>query len=342
MLLGSDDEDLMGINKEQAQKICESILGFLDDAGLSASSEAPTRLIDHGSFPVKSPKHLGILLKRPFKDLKRITDHADDFYDPFPDEQVKPDGSTKIRMIDNPRGELKKIQHVIDKRLLSTLVMPDSMHGGLKGKSPATNAKPHVGKSVVVKIDIKDCFPSTSNDLVYESFTKILGCVPDAARVLTRLTTYQGHLPQGAPTSTRLCNVCLLPLEKDIHDIAQSLGLVHTIFVDDIALSGERAREAILPVIKKVLQYGYSVRAKKINPMPNTCKQTVTGVGVNKKPSARGDKFEQVRQRISCLSSFEGDLEKELESIIGFVSYVRSVNTTQANNLKRLLEKVLG
>lgn len=84
------------------------------------------------------------------------------------------------------------------------------------------------------------------------------------ADLLTRLTTLEGHLPQGAPTSGALANLILSPLDLILEDIGARLGLVVTRYVDNIDFSGVRTREAILPTIAALQQAGFSVGRKKV------------------------------------------------------------------------------
>ena len=56
---------------------------------------------------------------------------------------------------------------------------------------------------MVVKLDLRDFFPSTLAARIEWYFRRI-GWNAEAAALLTRWTTVEGGLPQGAPTSPRL------------------------------------------------------------------------------------------------------------------------------------------
>ena len=55
------------------------------------------------------------------------------------------DGTPKIRTIRSPSPALKSIQSKIKNKILSPIPLPENVHGGVKGKSNITNAKPHKG-----------------------------------------------------------------------------------------------------------------------------------------------------------------------------------------------------
>ncbi len=55
---------------------------------------------------------------------------------------------------------MKAIQRRLYELLLRKLPVSAHAHGFVPGRSIASNAAPHAGKAVVIKFDIKDCFPS--------------------------------------------------------------------------------------------------------------------------------------------------------------------------------------
>jgi len=84
---------------------------------------------------------------------------------------------------------------------------------------------------------LQDCFPFITCKDVCETLHKA-GFSLTVARIITRLTTYQGHLPQGAPTSSIIQNLVFdYKVGRDIAKLAKEQGLTFTSFVDDITLS---------------------------------------------------------------------------------------------------------
>jgi hypothetical protein len=152
----------------------------------------------------------------------------------------KPDGGAP-RPIEPPRRRLKAVQRRIHVELLAPLWLPEPLHAYRGGRSIRTAALPHQGAPFLWVADIRRFFPSISNYAVYRMFWE-LGCTPDVARLLTRLTSHRGRLPQGAPTSPTLANL-FLRLSGVVHRLAgvcdkHDLGL--TFFGDDILISGSR------------------------------------------------------------------------------------------------------
>ena len=203
-----------------------------------------------------SPNKLAWAIGIPRDRLEAVARVADGFYQPFP--KRKPGG--KPRMIDNPTGELKAIQTRLNVVVLRPLPLPACMVGGVRGKDPLDHPRYHVGKKVVVTIDVKDCFPSITHKQIFGVFRHRVQCSPTVARLLTRLTTYMGHLPLGSPTSTTLANLVLAPIVLEIERLVSEHGFTPSQFVDETAMSGDRLdNQLISEVVKIFSRYGHRI-----------------------------------------------------------------------------------
>src|SRR5262249_55450888 len=116
----------------------------------------------------------------------------------------KPDGTRRKLLV--PSESLKLLQRKINDVILSRAPLLPCVYGGVRGKSVIQNATLHVGQPVVFTLDIEQCFPSIVPWMVRAIF-QALGFGQEAAGLLTKLTTWEGQLPQGAPTSTPLANL---------------------------------------------------------------------------------------------------------------------------------------
>lgn len=130
----------------------------------------------------------------------------------------------------------------------SDFPFPGPFHGCVKGRSPHTNAKQHLNKPCVVSLDPANFFPSVTNAMVYQVWRDVFKFGPPVASLLTKLTTHQGHLPQGASTSGFLANLVLLSAGAELVAIAFAKDCAVTFYVDHISISGARAREVISPL----------------------------------------------------------------------------------------------
>lgn len=287
---------------------------------------------------IVSKNQVSHLLGRPWREVEAIAETAGRYYEPFDHRRVR--GRGKWRHIDNPTGELKTIQGRIYQRILLPVQLPETITGGVRGRSVRDHAAPHVGQPALVTIDLRACFPSIDHRAVHRVY-RGLGCSPTIARTLTQLTTFQGCLPQGAPTSPALANLVLLDLHVELQQIARERGLVLTQYVDDIAMSGAGAQDAIEPVIQAIMRHGHSVSRRKVEVAHAGLQQRVTGTVVNEIQSVDRKYREELYVRIHELACAADPLDADLKAVRSKIAHVENVNATQGRVLRALAERIL-
>jgi RNA-directed DNA polymerase len=197
-----------------------------------------------------------------------------------------PKRSGGYRTIYEPGEDLKRAQRLLLRRLLKRLAAHPRAHGFERGKSTVTGALPHERKSVVVRMDLRDFFGSIKAARVRDYFARA-GWDADASRLLTRLCTREGSLPQGAPTSPRLSNLVNFKLDARLDALARKCGADYTRYADDMTFSfAEGGHAQLAPLIraaKKILrEEGYELNTrKKLQIRRRHHRQTVTGLVVN-------------------------------------------------------------
>jgi hypothetical protein len=292
-------------------------------------------------FVVVSVNDLSFRLGFRRRELERIAAIAGRFYRPF--DRKRSSDDTKWRHIDNPVDELKVVQGRLLRRLWAELPFPETVVGGRKGGSIKTNAGFHLEQEALATIDIRNCFPSTNEHRVFDALRSILGCSTDVASLLTRLTTFQARLPQGAPTSGTLMNLVLLPLHLRLLELAKSRGLRFSAYVDDLAFSGPRDQaEAIIPLaIQAVNQFGFCIGSEKVALMPQHVKQKLTGTVTNSRLSVGRERVAGVRRRIHELADGPFLDGRALASVWGSIRQISSVNQVQGAYLERFAQSLL-
>jgi hypothetical protein len=149
----------------------------------------------------------------------------------------KRDGSH--REIAAPDSKLKRIQQEIIRRFFAAIPVHPAAVAYSKGKSTADHAWPHAGAEVVITADVQDFFPSTQEWRI-EQWWRQQTDDESLARLLTRLTTYRGGLPQGAPTSPALSNFVNREMDERLTERAEAVGATYTRYCDDLAFSWPR------------------------------------------------------------------------------------------------------
>jgi hypothetical protein len=136
---------------------------------------------------------------------------------------------------------LKRVQRKIVDRILSRVVFPSYLHGGIKDRlSPRSiysNAKVHSGARFVILQDIKDFYPSISSTHVTGIYKDIFRFGDAVAQLLSALCTRNGCPPQGASTSGYLANLVFWNNEPKIVQSLLEAGYHYTRFADDITIT---------------------------------------------------------------------------------------------------------
>jgi retron-type reverse transcriptase len=176
----------------------------------------------------------------------------------------------------------------------------------VKFKSILTNSREHVGKQIVVNVDLENFFPTITFPRVRAVFQRA-GYSPAVATILALLCTeaprkqvqYAGQtyyvaiaprsLPQGACTSPAISNQVARRLDKRLQGIATKLNLSYTRYADDLTFSGnEELKERtgyLLARIRHITQdEGFAVNEKKSRILRRNSAQEVTGLVVNDQP----------------------------------------------------------
>ena len=224
-------------------------------------------------------------------DLKERLGFSDEDFDKIAEptwrEARIPKGSSGFRLLEIPDAATLALQRRILRRLLAKLRCHSAAVGFETGHDIVDAAYPHTGKRVVIRIDIKRFFETTSAERVAEWFRSI-GWDAASTEFLIRAVTYNGHLPQGAATSPRLSNLVNARMDRGLERLAQRFNGDYTRYADDITLSfnlrsGRRIR-GIIQIVRRVLkQAGYRMNPRKTRILRAHQQQKVLGLVVNDK-----------------------------------------------------------
>jgi hypothetical protein len=280
---------------------------------------------------ILSPNRLGEILGIPREKLVSLSTEPRLKYDPFmsvkaprPFQKKFP---SKPRQIDNPLQELSFVQKRIYRRLLKPICFPGHVLGAVPKRSVRDNAERHLKSTLLVTLDVRQCFPSITNKHVYDVWTKLLDCSPPVAKLLTELTTCRRHLPQGAATSPLLCNLFIWMIDEPIRRMCRELSVTYSTWIDDLAFSGERARDLIQPAIAVLAAHGLHVKHKKTKIMGPRAIKLLTGTRLGSQQiRAPKEKLDRIRSGIHKLRSGLVDERDEERFIMGLVGQLRFID----------------
>ena len=268
-----------------------------------------------------------------------------------------------IRLLECPKPRLKQLQRRILTGILDRIPPHPAVHGFVKGRSIATFAQPHVGKKVVLKLDLKDFFPGSPAARVQavfrtlgypENVADLLGgiCTNTAPASVVKESLYRRpHLPQGAPSSPSLASLMAWRLDCRLSALARTAGATYTRYADDLAFSGDEdfRREAgrfAAHAAAIALEEGFSVNHRKTRIKCQGARQQIAGVVVNQKLSLRRKDLDLLEAVLTnCINHgpesqnrvSHPNFRAHLEGRIGFVEMINSV---KGHTFREVFERI--
>ena len=287
-----------------------------------------------------------------------------------------------VRLLEIPKARLRAIQRKILREILDSVPAHEAAHGCVARRSAVTNAVVHAGSGLVMRLDLSDFFGSVSATRVHALF-RTLGYPLQTARYLTGLTTHctpppvvrsvpisestlleqrlerkawarrfaGRHLPQGAPTSAALANLCAYRLDLRLAGAAQTSQMTYTRYVDDLFFSAgtlprDRARRFAQMAYNIIVEEGFEPNVRKTRLMPHARAQFVTGLVVNAHPNLPRREYDVLKAVLTnCVrcgvASENRDAHHDFRAhILGRISYVSCVNPARGAKLRVLFDAI--
>ena len=220
-----------------------------------------------------------------------------------------PKKSGGVRIITAPEEALKKVQQTILKQLAEIYPKPSSVYGFVAMDDSeelvcpiVANAANHVNKKYILTVDIKHFFESIKTKEVFQLFTNApFHYSEKIALILTRLTTYDGCLPTGAPTSPMISNFITQPIDKQLEVFALANDCVYTRYADDLTFSCDEAfSDEFLNHLQAIIK-PFELNSKKTRIKKKSQQQKVTGILVNEKVNVDRKWIKQLRAMLHDL-----------------------------------------
>ncbi len=291
---------------EEWRRTTLPFLGRGVSGGLIYTGGDPVRLESLGLPVVETAVDLAAAMEIPVEELTWLTYHRGaartDHYHRF----TIPKRHGGVRVISSPKRNLRAAQRWILASILAEQEVHPAAMAFRPKRSIVDNAVAHAGRAVVVRVDLKDFFPSITFRRVkglYESFgynegistlLALLSTEPprvalmvDGQRRFVSLGDRQ--LPQGACTSPAITNLLCRKLDRRLERAASAFGFTYTRYADDLVFSHDREEApvgAMLTLARSILSdEGFTVNEEKTAVMRPQHRQVVTGIVVNGEPA---------------------------------------------------------
>ena len=265
--------------------------------------------------------------------LEEMLENIENYYRSYPIKK----SSGKLRWIDAPQDQLKKCQKRILERIIYQFRTHEAAVGFVKFINVKDGAARHLGNKVVLCMDVYDFFGSLSLFQTYAAFgymlkylsksNKIFKYTTDDIKILVGLTTYKGHVPQGAPTSPALANIICRQLDRELQDLADTNNVIYTRYADDISFSHKdkkfRITKLIDPVKTIIRYYGFKLNKTKTRVLRPHRRMCITGVVINEKLSVPKYVWRNVRAQLHNLIKYEKTLSfEEQQKLRGKIEWI--------------------
>jgi RNA-directed DNA polymerase len=278
-----------------------------------------------------------------------------------------------FRLIESPKQLLKLTQRRILREILEKIPVHDAAHGFQKGRSILSFAGPHAGRGIVLRLDLKDFFPTFSFARVLnlfltagypENVAKYLAGIcttvcahgkimelPKEQRRAARLLYVRKHLAQGAPTSPMLGNLCAFNLDCRLSGLARAAGAVYTRYADDLVFSGDAefargVNRFLIHAMAIAMEEGFEVHARKTKVMRQGVAQRAAGLTLNAKVNVRRDEFDRLKAILTNCAR-NGAEKENREGLANFrahlegrISFVAMVNRVRGEKLRGIFRRI--
>lgn len=290
--------------------------------------------------------------------------------------------SGHVRLIEAPKQHLKLLQRQMLTSILDLIPPHEAVHGFVKGRSIKTFASMHVGGRVVLRMDLKDFFPSigrariqalfrtagypepvanllgglcthlTSPDLWRSDLWRQLAPGINAAELRAARQLYsRPHLPQGAPTSPALANLCAYHVDCRLTGLAQAAGGVYSRYADDLAFSGDEAFDRCVERFSTysaavLLEEGFEVNHRKTRIMRQGVRQHLTGLVTNERLNVTRNDFDRLKAILTnCVRHGPQNQNREnhpafKSHLEGRAAFIESINPQKGARLRKVLNRI--
>lgn len=289
--------------------------------------------------------------------------------------RLKSDGT--VRLLEVPKRRLKQLQRILLEVILTRIPVHEAAHGFRQGRSIRSFAEPHVGREVVLRVDVRHFFPSITRARVVALFMTA-GYPEPVALTLAGLCTTRlhpgaldaipvkqsvealfalrkrheiPHLPQGAPTSPYLANLVAFKLDCRLSGLAKAAGAHYTRYADDLLFSGDAtfaagAERFLTKVGAILMEEGFEPNPRKYRIQRQGVSQRAAGIVLNARLNPPREDYDQLKAILHNCKRF-GPESQNRENHVDFrahlqgrVVYMQWLNPAKGERLQAAFDAI--
>lgn len=271
------------------------------------------------------------------------------------------------RLLEIPKPLLKEAQTQVLRRILDSIPVHESARGFRRGSSVRDFVEPHTNQQLLIRLDLADFFPSIGGARVLKLFLTA-GYPETVARSLTRLCVNSAptkliqekplshaarnrlthsHLPQGAPTSPALANLCAFRLDCRLSRLAKSTGAHYTRYADDLLFSADHLSKRFAAHVGAiVLEEGFRLNDRKTRFLSRSQRQAAAGIVINERPNLKRADFDRMKAILTNCARHGPETQNRDDHpdlrahLLGKIAWVEFLNPNRGQQLRKLFERI--
>jgi hypothetical protein len=244
---------------------------------------------------------------------------------------------------------LKRLQRSLMALLLDKLPIHEAATAYRRGFSILDNAKPHAANSPILKLDLKNFFPSIrSHD--WELYCKRNKCLVDEEEIyLTSQLLFRRdpnhrslRLAIGAPSSPMLSNILMFEFDTLVTAFVEEENVTYTRYADDLTFSAPRTgyltgvKRAVCKIIRDLKSPVLDLNDEKTTYITKKYHRSVTGLIISNDGKVT---LGRDRKRLISATLHRAVLGKlsgpERQMLAGTLAYVNAVEPVFLDILKK-------
>jgi RNA-directed DNA polymerase len=291
-----------------------------------------------------------------------------------------PKANGSMRLLEIPKTRLMAMQRRILRDVLDVVPPHRSAVGFRAGHSVHHGAGQHVGRRIVMHLDLEDFFGSIEAGRVFATFQS-MGYPESVAHLLCGLTTNtpptmlladalaqtaperraavrrghrrlrQPHLPQGSPTSPAIANLVAYRLDCRLSGLADAIGATYTRYADDLVFSGDdellHGQRRCLELIGTIVHdEGFRLNDAKTTVRFQSDRQYVTGLVVNERLNVPRAEFDRLKAILHDAihrgpsAANRDNVDAFAAHLLGKIGWIAAANPARGEKLRSMFHQV--
>lgn len=279
-------------------------------------------------------------LQLPVEYLQRIASQASHLYKEY---TVPKRTGTGARTIHHPSRPLKALQRELSLAVLSGLPVHSAATAYLTGSSIRKNAEIHSSGRFLLRLDLKDFFPSLTSEHIAGYIARnpalFVGWDGEDTAFASAISCRWGRLTIGAPSSPAWSNILCCSLDAEIAGFCAERGIAYSRYADDLFFSTVQpnvlwpSQNALISIIETLgFPSGLRVNKAKTAHSSRKRRRAVTGLVLTTDGSVSlgRDRKRKIRSLLHNQSKLN---PKQARSLAGMLAFCSDVEPAFVNRL---------